>query len=83
MASPATSDFYGAVSKSVKLSSMNHNEQLSRKAIDDFKTIYFEEFHEKLTDAQAQEMAVRLLAICKTLAAGLSAPARETVDYPV
>lgn len=54
---------------------MDPNAQLSRRAIDDFKTIYFEEFGEKLSDAEAQEMAGRLLSICGTIFAGLSTKA--------
>jgi hypothetical protein len=51
------------------------NPKLSRKAVDDFKTIYFEEFGQKLSDTEAQEMAGRLLSICRTIFAGLSTEA--------
>ena len=40
---------------------MEPPQQLSRKAIDEFKAIYEEEFGEMLTDDEAQEMGVRLL----------------------
>lgn len=35
--------------------------QLSRQAIEEFKAIYADEFGEELSDAEVQEMAVRLL----------------------
>ncbi len=40
---------------------MNTPNQLSREAIDEFKAIYADEFGEVLSDAEVQEMAVRLL----------------------
>jgi hypothetical protein len=36
---------------------------LSREALDEFKRIYQSEFGEELTDAEAQEMALRLLHV--------------------
>ena len=36
-------------------------QQLSRQAIDEFKSIYFEEFGEKLSDGEVQVIATRLL----------------------
>jgi hypothetical protein len=44
-----------------KVSSMNTPQQLSRKAIDEFKAIYQEEFGEILSDDEVQEIAMRLL----------------------
>jgi hypothetical protein len=35
--------------------------QLSREAIEEFRTIYEEEFGKRLTDDQVQEIALRLL----------------------
>jgi len=43
------------------LAVMNTPNQLSRDAIDEFKAIYAEEFGEVLSDAEVNEMAVRLL----------------------
>jgi len=37
------------------------NMQLSQEAIEEFKTIYQEEFGEIISDAEAQEMGLRLL----------------------
>lgn len=44
-----------------KLPAMTTPNQLSRQAIDEFKAIYADEFGEELSDAEVQEMAVRLL----------------------
>jgi len=43
------------------MGSMKTPQQLSRQAIDEFKTIYQEEFGQKLTDDEVQEIALRLL----------------------
>lgn len=40
---------------------------LSSKAIEEFKQIYKEEFGEELSDAQAQETALRVLRIFRLL----------------
>ena len=40
---------------------MKTSNQLSREAIEEFKTIYKEEFGETLTDDEVQEIAMRLL----------------------
>jgi hypothetical protein len=40
---------------------MKTPQQLSRKAIDEFKTIYQEEFGKTLSDDEVQEIAIRLL----------------------
>jgi hypothetical protein len=40
---------------------MKTPQQLSREALAEFKAAYLNEFGEELSDAQAQEMAVRLL----------------------
>ena len=40
---------------------MTTPQQLSRKAIDEFKVIYTEEFGRELSDDEVQEMALRLL----------------------
>ncbi len=34
---------------------------LSKEAIEEFREIYYQEFHEKITDQQAQEMGEGLL----------------------
>ena len=36
---------------------------LSRQALDEFKTIYREEFGEAISDGEAEEMAIRLLRL--------------------
>jgi hypothetical protein len=41
--------------------------RLSSKAIEEFKQIYQEEFGEELSDAQAQETALRVLRIFRLL----------------
>ena len=40
---------------------MKTPQQLSRQAIDEFKTIYQEEFGRELSDDEVQEIAIRLL----------------------
>lgn len=40
---------------------MKTPQQLSREAIEEFKAIYQEEFGQKLSDDEVQEIAVRLL----------------------
>jgi hypothetical protein len=40
---------------------MKTPQQLSRKAIDEFKAIYQEEFGKTLSDDEVQEIAIRLL----------------------
>ena len=40
---------------------MKTPQQLSRKALDEFKAIYREEFGHSLSDDEAQEIALRLL----------------------
>jgi hypothetical protein len=40
---------------------MKTPQQLSRKAIDEFKAMYLEEFGETLSDDEVQEIATRLL----------------------
>ena len=40
---------------------MKTRQQLSRQAIDEFKTIYQEEFGRELSDDEVQEIAIRLL----------------------
>jgi hypothetical protein len=42
---------------------MNGTIALSREAIDEFKRIYESEFGEALTDAEAQEMGLRVLRV--------------------
>ena len=44
-----------------KVASMKTPQQLSRQAIDEFKTIYQEEFGQELSDDEVQEIAMRLL----------------------
>ena len=46
---------------------VNKNMQLSRKAIDDFKKIYFEEFKIELTDEEANKKGVELLEFIKLI----------------
>lgn len=41
--------------------------QLSNKAIDDFKKIYFEEFRVELTDEEANKKGVELLEFIKLI----------------
>ena len=41
--------------------------QLSNKAIDDFKKIYFEEFRDELTDEEANKKGVELLEFIKLI----------------
>ena len=43
------------------MADMTAPEQLSRQAIDEFRSIYEEEFGQKLSDAEIQEMAMCLL----------------------
>jgi hypothetical protein len=57
----ASHPFFGAANPIAKLAVMTTPNQLSRKAIDDFKSTYADEFGETLTDDQVQEMAQRLL----------------------
>lgn len=40
---------------------MNTPQQLSRKAIEEFKIVYKEEFGESLSDDEVREIATRLL----------------------
>ena len=40
---------------------MKTPQQLSREAIEEFRTIYEEEFGKRLTDDEVQEIAIRLL----------------------
>jgi hypothetical protein len=40
---------------------MNTPQQLSRQAIEEFRTIFQEEFGKRLSDGEIQEIAVRLL----------------------
>jgi len=42
-------------------------QQLSRQAIEEFKTIYLEEFGRALSNGEAEEMALRLLRFLETL----------------
>jgi hypothetical protein len=44
-----------------KVDGMKTSQQLSREAIEEFKAIYQEEFGQRLTDAEVQEIALRLL----------------------
>jgi hypothetical protein len=45
------------------LGDMDAPRQLSRQAVEEFKTIYREEFREDISDDQAQEIALRLLRL--------------------
>lgn len=47
---------------------MKTPQQLGREALDEFKAAYQEEFGEAISDAQAHEMAVRLLRFFGVLA---------------
>jgi hypothetical protein len=42
---------------------METTQQLSQQAIDEFKTIYEEEFGRTLSDDEVQQIAVRLLGV--------------------
>jgi hypothetical protein len=48
-------------SNASKVGNMETPNQLSREAIEEFRTIYEEEFGKRLTDDQVQEIALRLL----------------------
>ncbi len=47
---------------------MKTPQQLSREALDEFKAAYQQEFGEAISDAEAREMAVRLLRFFGVLA---------------
>ena len=49
------------------LDGMETPQQLSSHAIEEFKTIYHEEFGELLSNAEAQEIALRLLRFLQML----------------
>ena len=66
-AKDANQTVYPALLTWPKLDSMQTDQQLSQKAIDEFKTAYFEEFAEHLTDNQAKEMALQLLCFLRLL----------------
>lgn len=55
--------FFRGADPIAKLATMTTPNQLSRQAIDEFKTMYTDEFGEVLSDAQVQEMAQRLLRL--------------------
>jgi hypothetical protein len=57
-------------------------QQLSREAIEDFKAIYEVEFDEKLSDAAAQEMALRVLRLFALMAKPLPAQAAGPSNEP-
>ena len=42
---------------------MEATHQLSHQAIEEFKAIYQEEFHQTLSDDEAQEIGIRLLRL--------------------
>jgi hypothetical protein len=48
-------------SRADKVGSMKTPQQLSREAIEEFRTIYEAEFGKRLTDDEVQEIAMRLL----------------------
>ena len=52
---------FGQRSSPGKVASMKTPQQLSREAIEEFRTIYEEEFGKRLTDDEVQEVALRLL----------------------
>jgi len=60
---PGTSNsaFYLGYRSPSKVADMKTLQQLSQQAIDDFRTIYEQEFHKVLSDDEVQEIAVRLL----------------------
>src|SRR5689334_13050819 len=55
--------FFRGANPIAKLATMTPPNQLSRQAINEFKTMYADEFGEVLSDAQVQEMAQRLLRL--------------------
>jgi hypothetical protein len=60
---------------------MESVQQLSREAIEDFKAIYELEFGEMLSDAAAQEMALRVLRLFALLAKPLpSGASGQTIE---
>lgn len=52
---------YGLWFFGYKVASMKTPKQLSRKAIEEFKAIYHDEFGEELSDDEVLEIAMRLL----------------------
>lgn len=60
-----------------RVDGMKTPNQLSREAIDEFKTIYQEEFGKCLTDDEVQEIALRLLRFFGILNGSIP---DETVD---
>ena len=49
------------------LGDMEPSQQLTSQAIEEFKEIYLEEFDRALSNAEAQEIALRLLRFLETL----------------
>lgn len=56
---------------------MKTPQQLSQEAIEEFKTIYEDEFHQSLTDDEVREMAIRLLRFFGILAKPLPGEKQE------
>jgi hypothetical protein len=53
--------------------------ELSRQALDEFKSIYREEYGEDISDAEATEIATRLLSLFRILS---SSDLRDTTGGP-
>jgi hypothetical protein len=53
--------------RSSKVSGMEASKQLSRRAIEEFKEIYLDEFGKTLSDDEAQQMALGLLRLFNIL----------------
>ena len=51
--------------------------RLSKEALEEFKQIYKEEFGEDLTDAEAEEMATRVMRLYELLSRPLSSERKE------
>lgn len=59
---------------------METSQQLSRQAIEEFKTIYQEEFGKSLSDDEVQEIAMRLLRFFGILDQPLPDETREQAE---
>ena len=56
---------------------MDSPQQLSRQAIEEFKSVYLEEFGKVISNDEAQEMALRLLRFLEALQ---SLPTTRAID---
>lgn len=65
-----------------KVASMKTPQQLSREAIEEFKAIYEEEFGNRLTDEEVQEIALRLLRFFGILNRPIQGEAADQTEAP-